>query len=117
MLRVPVAFALGLACLPVFLIEDRFTPQNLAGDLQRLQLVHPAGGQFFLLTANLMNVGGITTRLGAPLARPGRPFPGRPRAGERGAASLLLRRDLGVASTADAASQSKIFIEAQRKEG
>ena len=28
-LRVPVAFALGLACLPVFLIEDRFTPQNL----------------------------------------------------------------------------------------
>ena len=28
-LRVPVAFALGLACLPIFVIEDRFTPQNL----------------------------------------------------------------------------------------
>ena len=28
-LRVPVAFALGLACLPVFVIEDRLTPQNL----------------------------------------------------------------------------------------
>ena len=28
-LRVPVAFALGLACLPIFLIEDRLTPQNL----------------------------------------------------------------------------------------
>jgi len=28
-LRVPVAFALGLACLPIFIIEDRLTPQNL----------------------------------------------------------------------------------------
>jgi hypothetical protein len=27
-LRVPVAFALGLACLPIFVIEDRLTPQT-----------------------------------------------------------------------------------------
>ena len=28
-LRVPIAFALGLACLPIFVIEDRLDPQNL----------------------------------------------------------------------------------------
>ena len=27
LLRVPVAFALGLACVPVFLLEDRLTPE------------------------------------------------------------------------------------------
>jgi tripartite ATP-independent transporter DctM subunit len=82
-LRVPIAFALGLACLPIFLIEDRLTPQNLVQETFNaynsfILLAVP----FFLLTANLMNVGGISG-----------------------------------SSTADAASQSKIFIEAQRKEG
>ena len=28
-LRVPVAFALGLACLPIYILEDRLDPQGL----------------------------------------------------------------------------------------
>jgi hypothetical protein len=31
-LRVPVAFALGLACLPIFLIEPHLSPMNMIGE-------------------------------------------------------------------------------------
>ena len=63
-LRVPVAFALGLACLPMFLIEDRLSMQNLVQETFNaynsfILLAVP----FFLLTATLMSVGGITDRL------------------------------------------------------
>ncbi len=63
-LRVPVAVALGLACLPVLLIEDRLGPMVLMQETFNaynsfILLAVP----FFLLTANLMNVGGITDRL------------------------------------------------------
>src|SRR5947209_19333543 len=63
-LRVPVAFALGLACLPVLLIEDRLSPLTLFNETFKaynsfILLAVP----FFLLTANLMTVGGITDRL------------------------------------------------------
>src|SRR5438552_5393774 len=62
--RVPVAFALGLACLPVLVIEDRLSPMSLFTETFKaynsfILLAVP----FFLLTANLMNVGGITDRL------------------------------------------------------
>jgi TRAP-type C4-dicarboxylate transport system permease large subunit len=71
---------------------------------------------FFLLTANLMNVGGITERLMTTVPRHRRPHAGRPRADQRRALDLL-RGHLRQSSTADAASQSKIFIDAQRREG
>ena len=63
-LRVPVAFALGLACLPVLLIEPRLSPMVVFNTTFKaynsfILLAVP----FFLLTANLMNVGGITDRL------------------------------------------------------
>jgi TRAP-type mannitol/chloroaromatic compound transport system permease large subunit len=63
-LRVPVAVALGLACLPILLIEPRLSPMLLAQETFNaynsfILLAVP----FFLLTANLMNVGGITDRL------------------------------------------------------
>ena len=63
-LRVPVAFALGLACLPVMIIEPRLSPMILFNETFKsynsfILLAVP----FFLLTANLMNVGGITDRL------------------------------------------------------
>ena len=63
-LRVPVAFALGLACLPVMLFEPRLSPMILFNETFKsynsfILLAVP----FFLLTANLMNVGGITDRL------------------------------------------------------
>src|SRR6267378_3289850 len=62
--RVPVAFALGLACLPVLVIEERLSPMMLFNETFKaynsfILLAVP----FFLLTANLMNVGGITERL------------------------------------------------------
>ena len=34
-LRVPVAFSLGLACIPVFLIEDRLTPFLLMNEMYK----------------------------------------------------------------------------------
>jgi tripartite ATP-independent transporter DctM subunit len=115
-LRVPVAISLGLACLPIFLIEDRLTPQNLVQETFNaynsfILLAVP----FFLLTANLMNVGGITTRL----VRLSRDLVGHFPGGLAQVNVVLSIFFAGISgsSTADAASQSKLFIEAQRKEG
>src|SRR5712692_7699855 len=63
-LRVPVAFALGLACVPVFFIDDRLTPFLLLNEMLKsynsfILLAIP----FFMLSANLMNSAGITGRL------------------------------------------------------
>ena len=115
-LRVPVAFALGLACLPIFVIEERLTPQNLVQETFNaynsfILLAVP----FFLLTANLMNVGGITKRL----VRLSRDLVGHFPGGLAQVNVVLSVFFAGISgsSTADAASQSKLFIEAQRKEG
>src|SRR5687767_11906005 len=115
-LRVPVAFALGLACLPIFLIEDRLSAQNLVQETFNaynsfILLAVP----FFLLTANLMNVGGTTDRLMTLSRTLVGHFPG-------GLAQInvvlsIFFAGISGSSTADAASQSKIFIEAQTKEG
>jgi tripartite ATP-independent transporter DctM subunit len=115
-LRVPVAFALGLSCLPIFLWEERLSPQNLLQETFNaynsfILLAVP----FFLLTANLMNVGGITDRLVRLSRALVGHFPG-------GLAQInvvlsIFFAGISGSSTADAASQSKLFIEAQRKEG
>jgi len=115
-LRVPIAFALGLACLPIFLIEPRLTAQNLVQETFNaynsfILLAVP----FFLLTANLMNIGGITDRLMKLSRTMVGHFPG-------GLAQInvvlsIFFAGISGSSTTDAASQSKIFIEAQRKEG
>ena len=70
---------------------------------------------FFLLTANLMNVGGITDRL----VRLSRDLVGHFPGGLAQINVVLSIFFAGISgsSTADAASQSKIFIEAQTKEG
>ncbi len=115
-LRVPIAFALGLACLPIFLIEDRLDPQGLIQETFNaynsfILLAVP----FFLLTANLMGVGGITDRL----VRFSRALVGHFPGGLAQVNVVLSIFFAGVSgsSTADAASQSKIFIDAQVKEG
>jgi TRAP-type mannitol/chloroaromatic compound transport system permease large subunit len=64
LLRVPVAFALGLACVPVFMFEQRLTPFLLMNEMFKsynsfVLLAVP----FFLLAANIMNAAGITDRL------------------------------------------------------
>lgn len=63
-LRVPVAFALGLAVVPVFFIDPRLTPSLLMREMFKsynafVLLAVP----FFLMAANLMNSAGITDRL------------------------------------------------------
>ncbi len=115
-LRVPVAFALGLACLPILFIEPRLSAVTLMQETFNaynsfILLAVP----FFLLTANLMNVGGITDRLVRLSRSMVGHFPG-------GLAQInvvlsIFFAGISGSSTADAASQSKIFIEAQRKEG
>jgi tripartite ATP-independent transporter DctM subunit len=115
-LRVPVAVALGLACLPLLVIEDRLSPMTLVQETFNsynsfILLAVP----FFLLTANLMNVGGITDRL----VRLSRDLVGHFPGGLAQVNVVLSIFFAGISgsSTADAASQSKLFIEAQRKEG
>src|ERR1700752_2955037 len=115
-MRVPVAFALALACLPILAIEPRLDTMNLMQETFNaynsfILLAVP----FFLLTANLMNVGGTPDRLLKRSRTMVGPFPG-------GLAQINVVLSIFFAgisgpSTADAASQSKIFIEAQTKEG
>src|SRR5687767_8380260 len=114
--RVPVAFALGLACLPILIIEPRLDTMTLMQETFNaynsfILLAVP----FFLLTANLMNVGGTTDRLMTLSRTLVGHFPG-------GLAQInvvlsIFFAGISGSSTADAASQSKIFIEAQTKEG
>ncbi|MFW6028406.1 MAG: TRAP transporter large permease [bacterium] len=115
-LRVPVAFSLALACLPILLIEPRLSSMTLLQETFNIYnsfilLAVP----FFLLTANLMNGGGITERLMALSRSMVGHFPG-------GLAQVnivlsFFFAGISGSSTADAASQSRIFIPAMRKEG
>ena len=115
-MRVPVAFALALACLPILAIEPRLDTMILMQETFNaynsfILLAVP----FFLLTANLMNVGGTTDRLLRLSRTMVGHFPG-------GLAQInvvlsIFFAGISGSSTADAASQSKIFIEAQTKEG
>src|SRR6266850_606621 len=115
-LRVPVAFALGLSCLPILVIEPRLSPMTLFNETFKaynsfILLAVP----FFLLTANLMNIGGITDRL----VRLSRTMVGN-WPGSLAQINVLLSvffAGISGSSTADAASQSKIFIDAQVREG
>jgi TRAP-type mannitol/chloroaromatic compound transport system permease large subunit len=105
-LRVPVAFALGLACLPILVIEPRLSAMTLVQETFNaynsfILLAVP----FFLLTANLMNVGGITDRLVRLSRSMVGHFPG-------GLAQInvvlsIFFAGISGSSTADAASQSK----------
>ena len=93
-LRVPVAFALGLACLPVLFIEPRLSPMVVFNTTFKaynsfILLAVP----FFLLTANLMNVGGHHRSAGHAVANDGRQLPRRAGADQR-AALRVLRRHL-----------------------
>ena len=114
--RVPVAFALGLACLPVLVLEPRLSPMTLFNETFKaynsfILLAVP----FFLLTANLMNVGGITDRLVRLSRTMVGNFPGA--LAQINVLLSVFFAGISGSSTADAASQSKIFIEAQVKEG
>jgi tripartite ATP-independent transporter DctM subunit len=115
-LRVPVAFALGLAVVPVFFIDDRLTPILLLREMFKsynafVLLAVP----FFLLAANLMNGAGITDRLiGFARALVGH-LPGG--LGHINVTVSMLFAGISGSSTADAAGIGSLLIPQMKKQG
>ena len=114
--RVPVAFALGLACVPVFFIDDRLTPFLLLNEMLKsynsfLLLAIP----FFILAANLMNSAGITEKLiNLSRAMVGH-FPGG--LGHVSVLVSMLFAGISGSSTAEAAGVGGVLIPAMKKQG
>ncbi|MDX9862143.1 MAG: TRAP transporter large permease [Rhodospirillales bacterium] len=116
LLRVPVAFALGLACVPVFLLEDRLTPFLLMNEMYKsynsfVLLAVP----FFLLAANLMNAAGITDRLIALSRALVGHLPGG--LGHINVMVSMLFAGISGSSTADAAGIGSLLIPQMKKQG
>jgi len=116
LLRVPVAFALGLACVPVFLIEDRLTPFLLMREMFKsynafVLLAVP----FFLLAANLMNHAGITDRLVRLSRAMVGHLPGG--LGHINVVVSMLFAGISGSSTADAAGIGSLLIPQMKKQG
>ena len=114
--RVPVAFALGLACVPVFFIDDRLTPFLLLNEMLKsynsfLLLAIP----FFMLAANLMNSAGITEKLiNLSRALVGH-LPGG--LGHVSVLVSMLFAGISGSSTAEAAGVGGVLIPAMKKQG
>src|SRR5881296_1111701 len=115
-LRVTVAFALGVACVPVFFIDDRLTPFLLLNEMLKsynsfILLAVP----FFMLSANLMNSAGVTQRL-MDLARTvvGQ-FPGG--LGLVNVLVSMIFAGISGSSTAEAAGVGGVLIPAMKKQG
>jgi tripartite ATP-independent transporter DctM subunit len=115
-LRVPVAFALGLACIPVFFIDDRLTPFQLLNEMFKaynsfLLLAIP----FFMLAANLMNSAGITEKL----IKLSRAIVGHLPGGLGHVSVLVSMLFAGISgsSTAEAAGVGGVLIPAMKKQG
>jgi len=114
--RIPVAFALAIACLPIFILEPRLTPILLLQEMFKsynsfVLLAVP----FFLLAANLMNAAGITDRL-IRLARAmvGH-LPGG--LGHVNVVVSMFFAGISGSSTADAAGIGSLLIPQMKKEG
>jgi tripartite ATP-independent transporter DctM subunit len=115
-IRVPVSFALGLACVPVLFLDDRLTPVLLCNEMWKsynsfILLSVP----FFLLAANLMNSAGVTERLIALARATVGHLPG-------GLAHVnvlvsMLFAGISGSSTADAAGIGSLMIPAMKKQG
>ena len=115
-LRVPVAVALGLACIPVFLIEERLTPFLLMNEMFKsynafLLLAVP----FFLLAANIMNAAGITDRLIRLSRSMVGHLPGG--LGHVNVVVSMLFAGISGSSTADAAGIGSLLIPQMKKQG
>ena len=116
LLRVPVAFALGLACVPVFFIDERLTPILLLREMFKsynafVLLAVP----FFLLAANLMNSAGITDRLIALSRSMVGHLPGG--LGHVNVTVSMLFAGISGSSTADAAGIGSLLIPQMKKQG
>ncbi len=115
-LRVPVAFALGIATIPVVLLDIRLTPFIIIDRMfQSYNSFILLAVPFFLLAANLMNSGKITDKL-IDLARVLTGWmPGG--LGHVNVAVSMLFAGISGSSTADAAGCGKILIPSMVKEG
>ncbi|MEO0749740.1 MAG: TRAP transporter large permease [Pseudomonadota bacterium] len=115
-LRIPVAFALGLSTVPVVLLELRLTPFIVLDRMfQSYNSFILLAVPFFLLAANLMNSGKVTDRF-IELARVMTGWmPGG--LGHVNVAVSMLFAGISGSSTADAAGIGKILIPAMQKEG
>jgi tripartite ATP-independent transporter DctM subunit len=116
LVRVPVAFALGIATIPIVLLDIRLTPFIILDRMfQSYNSFILLAVPFFLLAANLMNSGKITTKL-IDLARVLTGWmPGG--LGHVNVAVSMLFAGISGSSTADAAGCGKILIPAMVKEG
>jgi tripartite ATP-independent transporter DctM subunit len=115
-LRVPVAFALGLACVPVFFIDERLTPFLLLNEMMKsynsfLLLAIP----FFLLAANLMNAAGITDKLINLARNVVGHLPGG--LGHVNVVVSMLFAGISGSSTAETAGVGGVLIPAMKKQG
>ena len=115
-IRVPVSFALGLACVPVFFFDERLTPMLLLNEMWKsynafVLLAVP----FFLLAANLMNAAGITERM----VRLARAMVGHLPGGlaHINVVVSMLFAGISGSSTADAAGIGSILIPAMKEQG
>lgn len=116
LIRVPVSVALGLATVPVFILNDRLTITLLFTEMFKaynsfLLLAVP----FFLLAANLMNAAGITDRM----IRLSRALVGWMPGGlgQINISVSMLFAGISGSSTADAAGIGSLMIPAMEKEG
>ncbi len=116
LLRIPVSFALGLACVPIALMDDRLTPILLVNEMWKsynsfVLLAVP----FFLLAANLMNSAGITQRLVNLAQASVGHLPGG--LGHVNVLVSMLFAGISGSSTADAAGIGSLMIPAMKKQG
>ncbi|MAM92452.1 MAG: C4-dicarboxylate ABC transporter permease [Opitutaceae bacterium] len=116
LLRIPVSFALGLACIPILLIDPRLTPFLLINEMWKsynafILLAVP----FFLLAANLMNSAGITERLVSLARATVGHLPGG--LGHINVMVSMLFAGISGSSTADAAGIGSLLIPAMKKQG
>src|SRR5574342_344801 len=116
LLRVPVAVALGLACLHIMAINPRLNPILMMGEMTKaynsfILLAVP----FFLLSANIMNSAGITDRL-IDLTKC---MVGQFRGGLAyiNVVVSMIFGGISGSSTADAAGEGSIIIPAMEKQG
>lgn len=116
LLRVPVAFALGISTIPLVLLELRLTPFIVLDRMfQSYSSFILLAVPFFLLAANLMNSGKTTDKL-IDLARVLTGWmPGG--LGHVNVAVSMLFAGISGSSTADAAGCGKILIPAMEREG
>ncbi len=116
LIRVPVAFALGIATIPIVVMDIRLTPFIILDRMfQSYNSFILLAVPFFLLAANLMNSGKITTKLIDFAGVLTGWMPGG--LGHVNVAVSMLFAGISGSSTADAAGCGKILIPAMVKEG